>query len=61
MDHGSSLEVVVMCRVVLLLVDEEKHLLQQFYSVTETLAYGNNIKQEKKRIIKCIKQDGRKE
>jgi hypothetical protein len=38
MDHGSSLEVVVMCRVVLLLVGEEKHLLQQFYSVTEALA-----------------------
>jgi hypothetical protein len=37
MDHGSSLEAAVMCRVVLLLVDEEKHLLQKFYSITEAL------------------------
>jgi hypothetical protein len=30
MDLGSSLEVVVMCKVELLLEDEEKHLLKNF-------------------------------
>lgn len=44
MDHGSSLEVVAMCKVALLLVGEGKRRLQQFHRWT-WIEHMNNIKQ----------------
>jgi len=49
MDHGSSLEVVAMCKVALLLVGEGKHRLQQFDRRTEHM---NNIKQVNNKLHK---------
>jgi hypothetical protein len=51
MDHGSSLEVVAMCKVALLLVGEGKHHLQQFHRWAWT-EHMNNIKQVNNKLHK---------